>query len=137
VTAIVVAGAAVAVAFLLALLGGRTPSGSGSSFDDAIATPRATVVPEPRASLVAARRVIVNATAPRSRYLRTRPVLVELTESRLRDRHGIGLDSPHAATIVGEPLWSIVRPGAKAPDHDDAGLSPADIAAVLDRLESL
>jgi hypothetical protein len=137
VTPIVVAGAAVAVALLLAVLGGRSSSSSSSDFDEAIATSRDSPAIEQRASLVAARRVIVNATAPRSLYLRSRPVLVELTESRLRDRHGIGLDSPRAAAVVGEPLWSIVRPDAKAPDHDDAHLSTADIAAVLDRLEAL
>jgi hypothetical protein len=135
-TPVVVAAAAVAVAFLLAVLGGRAPSNK-PGFDDAIAPRRDTAPVEQRASLVAARRVIVNATAPRSLHLRARPVLVELTESRLRDRHGIGLDSPHAAAVVGEPLWSIVRPGAKAPEHDDAHLSTADIAAVLDRLEAL
>jgi hypothetical protein len=127
----------VVVAMLLALLSAGAPNLASSSFDETVASHDEPPALEPRASLVAARRVIVNATAPRSLYLRTRPVLVELTESRLRDRHGIGLDSPHAAEVVGEPLWSIVRPDAQAAEHGDARLSTADIAAVLDRLEAL
>lgn len=136
-TPIVIGIVAVAVAMLLAVLAGRAPNRGTSPFDEAVGSHDEARPVEQRASYVAARRVIVNATAPRSLYLRTRPVLVELTESRLRDRHGIGLDSPHAAGVVGEPLWSIVRPDARAADHDDAHLTTTDIAAVIDRLEAL
>src|SRR5690606_13095614 len=88
-------------------------------------------------SLVAARRLVINTTTARSLHFRVRPALVEMADTRLRARHGFGLDSPRAAEVVGEPLWSIVRPDARPPDHDDAALTFADVAVVLDRLESL
>ena len=50
-------------------------------------------------------------------HYRVRPVLVELTEARLRDSHGIDLAHPRAATVVGDALWPIVRPDAPVP-HD-------------------
>jgi hypothetical protein len=137
VTPIVVGATAVAVVLLLAVLVGRAPGTGRSAFEAAVEPAVGDPTVEVRASEVAARRVIVNAVAPRSRYLRSRPVLAELTEGRLRDRHGIGLESPRAGAIVGEPLWSIVRPDARAPDHDDDQLTMADIAAVLDRLDAL
>jgi hypothetical protein len=67
-----------------------------------------------------------------------RPTLVELTDARLRDRHGLDLGHPNAGALVGEPLWSIVRPDARAPDNRmESGLTPTAMRAVLDRLDAL
>jgi hypothetical protein len=71
-------------------------------------------------------------------HFRVRPVLVELTEARLRSSHGIGLSHPGARTVVGDELWGIVRPDARTPDDRMApGLSPATLRTLLDRLEML
>lgn len=136
-SAIVIAVAAMGVALVLAYLIHRVADMSSSTFQAAVVHPHEPKPVEPIPSLVVARRAIINATSPRSLYLRTRPVLVELVDARLRIHHGFGLDSPEAAGVVGEPLWSVVRPDAPSPDHDDTALTLADVRVLLDRIESL
>ncbi len=61
------------------------------------------------------------------------PALTELTDERLRLRHGItrASDSRRAREIMGEPLWGLLHdPGRKAP-------KPKDMASYVDALERI
>ena len=67
-----------------------------------------------------------------------RPLLVDLATFRLQRRGGATLDAPGAASMVPEPLWSIVRPDRAVPEARDApGIDLAVLAAVVDELEAL
>ena len=135
-SALVVVAAALVVLLLLALLVDRDAT------DDSVFTAtlaRGAAPPEEQpASLTAARWLVVNASTTGGLHFRARPVLTELTDARLRAGHGIDLAHPRAAALVGEPLWSIVRPDAPTPDDRMArGLTPGAMRAALDRLEAL
>ena len=136
-TPVVVAAAAVAVAFLLAVLGGRAPSNK-PGFDDHDRPPSRH--PTGRAT----RQSRGGTTRHRQRHRATLAPPPGSSGAGRTDRVAASATATASASThrtprpsLGEPLWSIVRPGAKAPDHDDAHLSTADIAAVLDRLEAL
>lgn len=61
------------------------------------------------------------------------PALAELTDERLRLRHGItrASDSRRAREIMGEPLWRLLHdPARKAP-------KPKDMASYVDALERI
>lgn len=68
------------------------------------------------------------------RYLRTVPkMLRELTDERLRQRHGLTIasDPKSARVLLGEELWTILTTPVKRP------LAPRDLAASVSRLEKL
>lgn len=68
------------------------------------------------------------------RYLRAVPkMLRELTDERLRQRHGLTIasDPESARALVGEELWKILTTPVKRP------LAPRDLAASVSRLEKL
>ena len=136
-TAIVAVATTLVLVVLLAFVIGRTDERSPSAFDAAIRAPSPPAFDEPP-SLTSARWLVVNATTAGGLHFRVRPALAELTESRLRDRHGIDLSHPRAPDLLGDELWAIVRPDSPEPaDRMAAGLSPAMFRTVLDRLESL
>jgi len=61
------------------------------------------------------------------------PVLAELTDERLRLRHGItrASDPRRAQELLGEPMWALLsEPGRRAP-------KPRDLATYVDTLERL
>jgi hypothetical protein len=61
------------------------------------------------------------------------PVLAELTDERLRLRHGItrASDPRRARELIGEPMWALLsEPGRRAP-------KPRDLATYVDTLERL
>jgi hypothetical protein len=61
------------------------------------------------------------------------PVLAELTDERLRLRHGItrGSDPRRARELIGEPLWLVLdEPGRRPP-------KPRDLATYVETLERL
>jgi hypothetical protein len=136
-TAIVAALTAVAFLVLLMSVFRRSGDESASVFDAAVRPASPLSADEPQ-SLTAARWLVVNATTAGGLHFRVRPAIIELTEARLRDRHGIDLAHRDAPAIVGEPLWSVVRPDASAPDDRMApGLSPSTFRSLIDRLEAL
>jgi hypothetical protein len=137
VTAIVAVVTALVFVVLLVFIIGRPGHEAPSAFEHAVRGESPANVDEPP-SLTAARWLVVNATTTGGLYFRVRPAIVELTEARLRDRHGIDLTHPRAPELVGEPLWDVVRPDARVPDDRMApGLSPATFRSLLDRLEAL
>jgi hypothetical protein len=135
-TWIIVAITGLAVAILLVFLVDERGA-RDTAFNRATQRVRPRADDQPK-SLVDAHRLVVNAGTAGGLHFRVRPALIELTDARLRRGHGVDLTHPTAGTIVGEPLWSIVRPDARAPhDRMAAGLDPATFRAALDRLEEL
>ncbi|MDQ7908717.1 hypothetical protein RB614_29710 [Phytohabitans sp. ZYX-F-186] len=68
------------------------------------------------------------------RYLRTVPkMLRELTDERLRQRHGLTIasDPKSARVLLGEELWTLLTTPVKRP------LAPRELAASVSRLEKL
>jgi hypothetical protein len=70
--------------------------------------------------------------------LNLRPLLREIAAERLRAR-GVDLDRrpADARRLLGEALWELVRPDRPPPDRHAGGLTPAQLDAMLDRLEEL
>jgi hypothetical protein len=70
-----------------------------------------------------------------------RPVLREIAAHRLRRGHGVDLDgAPEAARLLlGEVAFEVVRPDRPPPGDRLApgGVSSADLAGIVDRLEAL
>ena len=134
---IVIAVSAGAFVLLLALLGDRADDDSGPTFDAVVRT-RPIPRPEEPASFKAARWLVVNSATAGGLHFRVRPVLVELVDARLRSNHGMHLHHPGAPAVVGDSLWTIVRPDARPPDDRMApGLSPSMLRVALSRLELL
>jgi len=72
-------------------------------------------------------------------HFRLRPTLREIADERLAAR-GLQLDrgGPAVEEALGEELWGIVRPDREPPFKRFApGISPAEAARVVDRLEAL
>jgi hypothetical protein len=136
-TAIVAAVTALVFVLLLVFIIGRSDDENASAFEAVVRGRTPPQVDEPP-SLTSARWLVVNATTAGGLHFRVRPEIVELTEARLRDRHGIDLTHPRAPALLGDQLWAIVRPDAPPPDDRMApGLSPAMFRSLLDRLEAL
>jgi hypothetical protein len=84
-------------------------------------------------TLVAAR--IVTAAGV---YYWLRPLLADLTMSRLRHRGDADLGDPSRSTSVPDPLWGLVRPDRRPPvERDGPGLSLSELALAVDQLEAL
>ena len=67
-----------------------------------------------------------------------RPLLSDLTVSRLQRLGGADLRDPTAAASVPDPLWSVVRPDRAAPvERDGPGMSLPELARAVDQLEAL
>jgi hypothetical protein len=67
-----------------------------------------------------------------------RPLVSDLAAARLGAGAGVALDDPRAASVVPQPLWDLIRPDCPAPDDRlGPGLSPSQLALVLDQLEAL
>ena len=136
-SALVVGVSAIAFVVVLVLLFEGGDVGADPAFDAAVRAPAASAAEEP-ASLKSARWLVVNASTAGGLHFRVRPVLVELTEARLRGSHGMDLTHPGAPAVLGDALWAIVRPDARSPDNRMApGLSPSMLRPILDRLETL
>lgn len=136
-TASVVVLTATAFLVVIVLLVRRVGGDTAPALDAALRSADPPVPKEP-ASLTSARWLVANASTAGGLHFRVRPVLVELTDARLRRQHGLDLAHPGAGAVVGEDLWAIVRPDALAPDDRMApGISLATLAAALDRLERL
>jgi hypothetical protein len=90
--------------------------------------------PADPAGLEACRRAIATAATAGDLHARLRPILREIAQERLAAR---GSDARAAEAALGEPLWELVRPDRPPPRESFApGLSPQQIAALLDRLEA-
>jgi hypothetical protein len=73
-------------------------------------------------------------------HRRLRPVVRDIVEDRLAMRAGLRLDrdARRVRDLVGEEVWALIRPGQTFPEDGFApGLRPAELGALLDRLESL
>jgi hypothetical protein len=73
-------------------------------------------------------------------HYRLRPILREVAEQRLADRHGLRLDrgGREVEAALGEELWELVRPERKPPEKRWApGLEDEAVRRVVERLEAL
>ena len=67
-----------------------------------------------------------------------RPLVSDVAAARLSAGAGVALDDPRAASLVPRPLWDLIRPERPAPEDRLApGLTPRQLALVLDQLEAL
>jgi hypothetical protein len=67
-----------------------------------------------------------------------RPMLVDITESRLRRHGGADLRDPTLASSVPDPLWALVRPDRAAPvARDGPGMPLSELARAVDQMEAL
>jgi hypothetical protein len=72
-------------------------------------------------------------------HTQLRPMLAEIAEARLA-RRGVQLSRDHdeARRLLGPETWELVRPDRPPPSDGRApGVTPHELAAVLDRLEAL
>lgn len=79
-------------------------------------------------------RLLVDAVSSGSSAAELRSALAALTEDRLRDRHGISRreDPSRAAALIGPELDRLLRePTSRSP------ITPAELATLIDRIESL
>jgi hypothetical protein len=70
---------------------------------------------------------------PQRFAVRARPLMIEIVDERLRQRHGLSLasDPQRARTLLGEKLWqSLYAPITRAP-------TPRELATMLDLMESV
>lgn len=71
-------------------------------------------------------------------HFRLRPVLREAAEQRLQARHGIGIDDPAAATLLGPAVHDLLRRDRPPPDdRRSAGIDATALTDVLTTLERL
>jgi hypothetical protein len=72
-------------------------------------------------------------------HYRLRPLLRDLTSERLHAAHGAELerDSELAAQLLGDELWSVVRPDRELGRRHGPGLGTADLRRIVERLEAL
>jgi hypothetical protein len=73
-------------------------------------------------------------------HRRLLPLLRAVASARLAARHGLQLERQpaKARALLGEDVWELLRPDRPAPkDRDDPGVPRKQIAAAIERLESL
>ena len=130
-----------AMATLTGVLAARQayPVAEGSAIADALKEEAREAVAPPE--LVRTERVLTMATsASFDLHFRLRPMLREVAEQRLADRHGLVLDrgGERVERLLGTDLWAIVRPDREAPRRRfGPGVEPEALAGMIDRLESL
>ena len=71
-------------------------------------------------------------------HIRLRPALREAADERLRAHHGVGIDDPRAAALLGPDAWDLLRPDRRGPDDRRApGPDEATMEMVLTAIEGL
>ncbi len=130
ITLVVIAAVGVAVCFWL------LPKGPSTSWQRASA--RAQSRPD---QLVRLERLVVTSGATAiEAHAYLRPVLAEIASERLAARGQTLKAMPDSVgkTLLGEPLWEIVRPDRPFPENRHGpGVSQTDLRAMLDVLERL
>jgi hypothetical protein len=86
------------------------------------------------------REVVLAAMSSFDLHMRLRPLLREIAAHRLATRRGLELDrgGPEVEGVLGEDLWSLVRPGRQPPhDRFAPGLPLSGLRRAVDRLEAI
>jgi hypothetical protein len=85
------------------------------------------------------RLVVLGAANEFDLHYRLRPLLRELAADLLRSRYGVDPErAPERARLMlGDELWSLVRPDRQVGRRTGPGLEPAELARHVDRLERL
>ena len=134
-------GLAVGLIFLVVLPSIWPQRLGRSELEEALRPRRRTGRDQPRSlrQVEVAVRLSVSKTGAHELHYRLRPVLRELSISRLR-RHQVDLDTAPvvARAALGEELWQIVRPDRPAPDDPNGrGVALGALGSMVERLESL
>jgi hypothetical protein len=130
-----------ALAVLAAVLATRQsfPLDQGSALAAALdREPRAAIRPPELERLE--REVTLGVSTAFDLHYRLRPILREVAEQRLADRHGLRLDrgGREVEALLGQELWELVRPDRRPPQKRYAyGLEPEQLREVVERLEAL
>jgi len=131
---------AVGVELAVRLVGPAAPPRRRSAFA-AIAQSSPPEEPSPPEHLEQRRRdVWLAAESVGGWHFRLRPVLREIADGLLEDRHGIGLDDhpEPARAILGPDAWERLRPDRPPPDDRWApGISSSELASLVTRIEEL
>lgn len=129
---------AVAIAGVLVALGVRATTRWPSATSSPLRRRRSAAAPVP-AELERSEVLVGLAKNAGDLHLRVRPVLREIAGTRLAAR-GVALDGHdgRAQALLGDELWELVRPRRPRPAHSyDPGIEQAELARLVDRLESL
>jgi hypothetical protein len=126
------AAAAIAAAVCVAILPQTTPVGRRTRVEPAPSRPE---------QLVRLERLVISAGASSLQlHAYLRPLLVEVASQRLAGR-GRALErmtADDARELLGDRMWEIVRPDRPFPeDRSGPGITPCELADIIDRLERL
>jgi hypothetical protein len=86
------------------------------------------------------REVTLGTSSAFDLHYRLRPILREVAEQRVADRHGLRLDrgGGEVEAALGEELWELVRPDRKPPERRWAGgIDEEAVRRAVERLEAL
>jgi hypothetical protein len=131
---------AVFVESAVRLLGPMAPPGSRSLFTVVARPPRRRPVVPPEQLEELQRRVWAGVRSVGGWHYRLRPVLRDVADALLEDRHGVRLDRDPAASraILGPRAWDLLRPDVDAPgDRWADGLAVDELDALVGRIEKL
>jgi hypothetical protein len=130
-----------ALAVFAAVLATRQafPLNHGSALAAALERePRAAIRPTELERLE--REVTLGVSTAFDLHYRLRPILREVAEQRLADRHGLRLDrgGREVEVALGEELWELVRLDRNPPQQRwKSGIEPEGVGRVVERLEAL
>jgi hypothetical protein len=96
--------------------------------------------PEPVELLRMERELVLGSADADHAHRRLLPLLRGAAAARISARHGFELGRrPEAArALLGEDVWELLRPDRPPPeDRHGPGVPPAQVAAVIERIESL
>jgi hypothetical protein len=133
---------AVGVEIAARLVGAGAENGAGrqSPFAAIARPPRSSSPPPPEHRERRRRDVWLATESIAGWHFRLRPVMREISDGLLEDRHGVGLDQDpeRARELLGPAAWERLRADLPAPDDRwAAGLTPDELASMVTRIEEL
>ena len=133
--AILVVGAAVVAALGAIAVAPHRPLPSRSRFEE-LQRVRPGREPRPAELERLEREVWIATSSAFHEHHRLRRTVTTIARERLRERRGLEL--AEARELLGPELWKLVRPDRDLPDDRDArGVSPRELTAAVDALESI
>lgn len=137
----VVAASAVVLGSALAALPSRGEAGRRSAVERVVRGRRGRAPALPASLEELDRLVRWRVSTAGDVHFRLRPVVREIAAHRLSRGHGVDLDTSPATArrLLGEAAFELVRPDRPAPPDRLApgGVTPADVAGIVERLEAL
>jgi hypothetical protein len=126
-----------ALLLLVSSVRSAAPRTGHSSFEAALRARPPGDLPPSQLETVA-RRVELGVARAADLHFHLRPMLREIAGARLGARHGCDVDGPQARRLLGEQAWELLRSDRPPPEERFApGIPPAELDAMLDRIETL